>query len=132
MSFEIEKNVDLSFTTMERLYKQLTQEQRYQLDCLLRVNTPKDKIAELLQCHLSTVYREIKRKSKRGSKRDTYDPEFAQHLCKKRHELKTKSTRFSDRMKRIIRWLIRAKWSPEQIVMTCKKRKIPMISIETV
>jgi IS30 family transposase len=57
--------------------KQLISNQRYPIQSLLQVNTPKKKIAVLIGISVSTVYREIARnKGKRG-----YTAAYAQEEC---------------------------------------------------
>ena len=48
-------------------YSQLTQEQRYQIAALLKMEHSKDEIARVLEVDRSTIYREVKRdRDKRG------------------------------------------------------------------
>jgi IS30 family transposase len=62
--------------------KQLTLEQRYNIQALLQINTPKKEIAQAVDTSISTVYREIDRnKHKRG-----YTANHAQMLSTERKE----------------------------------------------
>ena len=65
-------------------YKQLTQEQRYQTQALLKANHNQTQIAMILQCHKSTISREIRRNT--GLK--GYRPAQAQRLADKRRQSK--------------------------------------------
>ena len=44
-----------------RQFKQLTKTKRLQLESYLKINLPKKEIAKLLEVHISTIYREIKK-----------------------------------------------------------------------
>ena len=64
------------------MYKQLTREQRYSIDLLLKDNVKKNKIAKMLSVSPSTITREIKRnKGKRG-----YSFLLAQEMAEERKE----------------------------------------------
>jgi IS30 family transposase len=109
--------------------KQLTSGQRYQIQALLQVNTPKKKIAELINTSVSTVYREIVRnKSKRG-----YKALYAQDECnlrKARHHKKRKLTTFME--KDIRNKLLTEQWSPQQICGQAKLQGLNMVSHERI
>ena len=112
-------------------YKQLTFEQRYTIECLLKTTTPKAKIAQAISVSESSVYRELKRNSKpRGS----YKANYAQELAEERKDLGHLKTRFTDRMKRIITAKLLLQWSPEQIKGWCdiEALPIPMVSHERI
>jgi len=110
--------------------RQITLNQRYQIAALLEVATGVARIAEMLGYHPSTIYRELNRNSIYSPRGDVYDPDFADKLCRLRHRLKEKSKRLTTRVCRRIQWLIKHKWSPEQIVSVCRARRLEMISIE--
>ncbi|NGZ16689.1 helix-turn-helix domain-containing protein, partial [Vibrio aestuarianus] len=57
-------------------YQQLTEGRRYQISALLERGISVSEIAKTVQCHRSTVYRELKR----GSKGSHYCPSEAQVL----------------------------------------------------
>lgn len=109
--------------------KQLTREQRYQLDSLLQVGTPKKKISALLGKSESTIYRELKRNSnKRG-----YGAFYAQQQCDIRKERYGRIRKFTPSIEQYIRKkLIEEQWSPEQIVGYAKSQDIPIVSIERI
>jgi Transposase and inactivated derivatives, IS30 family len=58
-------------------YKQLSLEQRSQLQLLLKMGKSKKKIAEELGVHRSTVYRELKRNAKKDG---GYSARYAKQL----------------------------------------------------
>jgi len=104
-------------------YKQLTQEQRYQIDALLETNISKTDIALIIGVHHSTIYRELKRNTaKRGRTAGKYVARIAQNRTDKRHKSKPKRILLSDELKERIAKLLRVdKWSPELISYRLKK-----------
>jgi IS30 family transposase len=109
--------------------KQLIREQRYQIQSLLQVGTPKKKIAELIGTSVSTVYREIARnQGKRG-----YSANIAQECCDLRKERYKKKRKWTSSMEKyIINKLTDEQWSPQQIVGQAKLDNIPMVSHERI
>lgn len=92
-----------------RTYKQLTQEQRYQIYALLKTKNNMTKIAKVIGAHKSTVSREISRNmSKRG-----YRPKRAQDMAMKRR-IKAKP-RISTETWTLVEDMIRKDFSPEQV-----------------
>jgi transposase, IS30 family len=110
--------------------KQLTSTQRYQIEVLLKTNTKKKIIAQLLSTDISTIYREIKRnKGKRGG----YSAKFAQMLCDEKKERFGRNRTLDGSMEKIIRTrLTKDQWSPKQIVGDSKAKNIPMVSHERI
>jgi len=91
-------------------YKQLTQEQRYQIKALLDNDVPKTKIAATLDVDRSTITREINRNSgKRG-----YRPKQAHEKVLARRKKKS-SPRISEEVWRLVEKTLREDWSPEQV-----------------
>ena len=109
--------------------KQLIREQRYQIQSLLQVDTPKKRIAELVGTSVSSVYREINRnKGKRG-----YTASSAQELCEIRKERYKGPRKFTYAMERHIRdKLTEQQWSPQQIVGEAALHDMPMVSHERI
>ena len=69
-----------------RDYTQLTQEERYQIEGLLKMEHHQSEIAVVLKRHKSTISREVRRnRGLRG-----YRPKQAQHLALARREAKAK------------------------------------------
>lgn len=91
-------------------YTQLTQEQRYQINVLLKMGHSKKEIAGAIGVHRSTIYREMKRNSgKRG-----YRPKQAHRKALRRRAQKAKQ-RITDKTWEQVEEKMREKWSPEQI-----------------
>jgi IS30 family transposase len=109
--------------------KQLISSQRYQIQSLLQVDTPKKKIAELINTSVSTVYREIIRnKGKRG-----YTAASAQEYCDIRKERYRGNRKFTPAMEKDIREKITTdQWSPQQICGQAKIQGVSMVSHERI
>lgn len=91
-------------------YKQLTREQRYQTNALLKTGHAKAEIAEVIGVHRATVYREINRNSgKRG-----YRPKQAHEKAVSRRKGKSKR-RIGLQDWQSVEEKLRENWSPEQI-----------------
>lgn len=112
--------------------KQITLGQRYQIQAYLDAGLSKSKIAVKLGFSDRAIQKEVKRNSKVTAKGDVYLARYADHLCKKRHKLKNKKIKLTQRVKRRIIFLIKCGWSPEQIRETCKLRGIEMVSHEAI
>jgi IS30 family transposase len=107
--------------------KQLISCQRYQIQSLLQVDTPKKKIAELINTSLSSVYREIARnKGKRG-----YSAAIAQEYCDIRKECH-KQKRTASMEKYIREKITTDQWSPKQICGQAKLTGRTMVSHERI
>jgi IS30 family transposase len=92
-----------------RTYKQLTQEQRYQIYALMRMGHNQTEIAEVVSVHKSTVGRELQRnRGQRG-----YRPKQAHQLALSRRN-KAKR-RIQPETWELIEAKLRLDWSPEQI-----------------
>jgi transposase, IS30 family len=90
-------------------YTQLTQEQRYQISALLKMDHNRTEIAEVIGAHKSTVSRELRRNcGLRG-----YRPKQAHHkaLNRRNHS----QVRIMPDIWELIDTKIRLDWSPEQI-----------------
>ena len=96
-------------------YKQLTQEQRYQIYALLKTEHTQSKIAEVLEVHRSTICRELKRnRGKRG-----YRPQQAHRMAVSRQ--KKASHRIERGVWEQVEEKLRLELSPEQIAGRMKK-----------
>ena len=110
--------------------KHLTKEQRYQIKAYLNCSKSKFFIAQELGVNKTTIYRELKRNSR---KRGSYDPNFAQKLSSERKERFAIRRKFTPSVEKYIRKQIeQEQWSPEQIVGYCKSKDIPMVSHERI
>jgi len=107
-----------------RTYRQLTQEQRYQIYVLRKTGHARSEIAAVIGVHKSTVSRELKRnQGKRG-----YRPQQAQSLAIARRQ--TGTPRISTETWAEVERLLRQDWSPEQISGRLKKEQKICISHE--
>jgi len=96
-------------------YTQLTQEQRYQIQALLKMEHSQTEIAEVLGTHRSTISREVKRNlGKRG-----YRPQQAHQFALNRRK-KTKLT-IGVETWALVEEKILEDWSPEQITGRLKE-----------
>ncbi|WP_123015133.1 IS30 family transposase [Vibrio zhugei] len=91
-------------------YQQLTEGRRYQISALLERGISVPEIAKTVQCHRSTVYRELKR----GRKGEHYCPNEAQMSSTKKRKTARKYRIPKERVD-FIRLLLETDWSPEQI-----------------
>jgi IS30 family transposase len=107
-------------------YTQLTQEQRYQIYALLKMDHSQTEIAEVIEVHKSTISRELRRN--RGLK--GYRPKQAhQFAMKRRHRAQS---RIDGSTWALVERLIRYDLSPEQISDRLKKRRGFLISHERI
>ncbi len=94
-----------------RTYKQLIQEQRYQIEILLKAGSFQNEIAALLSVSKSSISRELSRN--KGT--DGYDPKQAQHKADTRRKLATKAIKMTSNLIAEIEARIKLDWSPEQV-----------------
>ena len=109
-------------------YNHLTQEERYQIQSMRKVNSSITVIAESLGRERSTIYRELKRNT--GQK--GYHPKQANELAQSRHKNKPKAIKLTVAMQEHITEKLEAKWSPEQIKGRALKEGIEMVSHERI
>ena len=92
--------------------KQLTSQKRYTIDVLLQKKTSIKEIANTINVHYSTVYRELK------LNKDVYHYHHGVAQCKsdnRKHRMR-KPRRFTiDTRKRIFSLIISKQWSPGQV-----------------
>ena len=108
----------------------LTKEQRYVIVSLFKRGVSKTEIAKELVVHKSTIGRELVRNA---SKTGKYSAERAHLLAierKERFGIKRRFTRAIE--KRVIDYITKEQWSPEQIVGYCKKHNLDMVSVERI
>ena len=109
---------------------QLTLELRYKIEGYLKANISVTEISSFLSIHRSVIYREINRN--KNSINANYDAEKAEHLCRKRHLLKTKKRHFTATIElEVINGLEFYK-SPEQITGEARRLKKSMVSHESI
>lgn len=115
---------------MNPKYKQLTDDQRYQIEAYLKAGMTKKFICIELGINRSTLYRELKRNS---CARGSYKAKRAQLLCDERKERYGRARKFDKAQERkITQWLNKEQWSPKQIVGYCLKQKIKIVSHERI
>jgi IS30 family transposase len=112
--------------TMKK-YKQLTDSQRYYIEISLQEKSYED-IAKNIGFNKSTICREVKRNSIGG----IYKSQTAGKLTRKRKKACKKRYVLVGRLERIVRWLIKCDWSPEQISDRLKLRRGIKVSHETI
>lgn len=90
-------------------YSQVTQEQRYQIKALLKMNHSQTQIARVVGVHRSTISRELKRNLGQRGYRPKQAHEFAlERRAKAKPTITTETWAFVEEK-------IRLEWSPEQI-----------------
>lgn len=116
---------------MKRTFSHLTLEQRKQIKEMLDAGCKKTEIAQALNTHISTVYREIKRGDVNGS----YDPDCAdesyrQHLSEKGPEaILSLNPLLAEHIAGLI---LDRKLSPQKIVDELQEEGTDPISIQTI
>ena len=110
------------------MYKQLTQEERYQIYAYKQSGLTQEKIAERLSRSKSTISRELIRNS--GQK--GYRPKQAQEKAQQRWHEAPKAIKLDKAMQLIMIDYLRQEWSPEQISGYCRKNATPMVSHERI
>lgn len=110
-------------------YKQISVEQRHQIEILYKQRVSKLRIAELIGVHRSTIYRELGRNS---GKQKGYNAKIAQIFTNERKERFNCPRKLDSLMEKQIREGLANKWSPEQISEYYKSRGMPMLSYEQI
>ena len=108
-------------------YTQLTREQRYQIYALMKAGHNQSRIAAVIECHKSTISRELRRN--RGLK--GYRPHQADELAYDRQCAAYRSRIAWETWQEVERRL-RQEWSPEQIAGRLKLEKQPTVSHECI
>src|SRR5205085_7130873 len=108
-------------------YKQLTQNQRYQIYACMKANWSQLEIADEIGVHPSTISREIKRN--RGGR--GYRPKQAQQRTEERKLLHI-TTRIAPQTWTLIESQLRQDWSPEQVAGWLAKEKRLQVSHERI
>jgi IS30 family transposase len=108
-------------------YTQLTREQRYQIDALMKAGHNQSQIAANLACHKSTISRELRRN--RGQM--GYRPHQAAVLASSRQR-HASGARIAAATWQLVEHLLRQEWSPEQITGRLKLERQPPVSHERI
>lgn len=98
-------------------YNHLSQENRHQIEALLKEGLNQTQIANNIGVDKSTISRELSRNvTNEGSADKGYQADTAQELTDQRHQGKPKHRRFTEELKvQARRWLTKEKLSPELI-----------------
>lgn len=108
-------------------YTQLTRGQRYQISVLLKAGHNQTSIAVLVDCHKSTISRELRRNcGPRG-----YYPLSADKAAHKRHR-EAYQQRIAAETWQQVELLLGQQWSPEQITGRLKLERQPTVSHERI
>ena len=108
-------------------YTQLTREQRYQIYILMKAGHNQTHIAAMVDCHKSTISRELRRNF---GLRD-YHPVQADKFAQKRHRA-AYHPRIAAETWQHVELLLRQQWSPEQISGRLKLERQPAVSHERI
>jgi IS30 family transposase len=110
-------------------YKQLTYEQRYQIEALRKEGLSQRSIALNIGVHHSTICRELKRN---GLDNGEYHASSAAISTRLRYQHKSKNRKLTKRHSGYIRKHILEGWSPEQISGRLLMDGLPSLSHETI
>ena len=108
-------------------YTQLTCEQRYQIYALMKAGHNQSQIATVIDCHKSTISRELRRN--RGHK--GYRPLQA-HAIASRRRCDSHPPRIAEQTWLLVELLLRQQWSPEQIAGRLRLEQRPTVSHERI
>lgn len=105
-------------------------EQRYQISALLDAGHSRDKVAEHLGVHKSTVSREVSRNW--DGRNSTYRPELAQRKSDERQKAKPKRKCFTASVEEYVVSKLKQDFSPEQIAGKARLQRIDCVSAERI
>jgi IS30 family transposase len=112
-------------------YVQITLEGRYAISALRKLGSSCSAIARALGRHRSTISREVRRNAWREDGR-TYRAFKAQGYTNQRRRVSRRNTQFTAAEWQVVEGLVRADWSPEQVVGWCARFGLLAISHETI
>jgi len=110
--------------------RHLTKEQRYTISTMLENGYKQSEIAKVINKDKSVVCREIKRNCDQRSGQYKSDLAIRKHQNRQREKHKYK--RFTKEVQSNVEVLLRADYSPEQIMNTLKKQNKETVSIERI
>ncbi|WFE69564.1 IS30 family transposase [Thiomicrospira sp. R3] len=109
-------------------YKQLTIDERYQIQAYLKIGLSQKEIASHLERHPSTIGREIKRNTgMRG-----YRPKQANQFSVERRGAALKAIKLTEAIKDKVKILIQQELSPDQVCFYLEKNDIVKLHHETI
>ena len=109
-------------------YRHLTQEQRYQIQCLVRAGCSNRAIAPLIGCHPSTVSRERRRNGVDGG----YRAVAAQQRASDRRYIASSVPRIVPKTWREVERALAEDWSPEEIAGRRRQQRRQRVSHERI
>jgi IS30 family transposase len=112
-------------------YVQITLEERYAISALRKLGSSCSAIARALSRHRSTISREVRRNAWREDGR-SYRAFKAQGYTNQRRRVSRRNTQFTAGEWQVVEELLRADWSPEQVVGWCARFGLLAISHETI
>ena len=110
-------------------YQQITSEERYTISTLRKQGYSVARIAQYLERHRSSIYREIQRNQCNDGR---YRPFKADSRTRGRRRETRRKWYFSDIQLQMVIALVRLDWSPEQVSGWLKKHNILSISHSTI
>lgn len=111
-------------------YKQLSEEERYEIAAMRKHRFSVAKIAEALGRHRSTIYRELKRN--RSTHDNCYRPSHAGEKTRARRSNSKRNQRYGPKDFLQVEDLLKQRFSPEQIAGRAKYEGVKLMSHETI
>jgi IS30 family transposase len=108
----------------------ITEQQRYQISCLVQAGKSQTEIAQLIGKHKSVICRELKRNC--DGRNHQYKPDLAQRKAEIRKKEKPHFKALTPEIEERLTYYLKQDYSPEQIVGVCRNKGIEMASIETI
>ncbi len=108
-----------------RYYTQLTREQRYQIQALMKAGLNQTETAEVVCVHKSTISRELRRNRGLRGYRPRQAHNFSVERCQNKFQ-----PRITIEMWLLVERLLREEWSPEQISLWLEAEHSTSISHE--
>ena len=110
-------------------YHQLTSEERYALSAFRKQGYNQAQIARALGRHRSTICRELQRNSRKDG---GYRPSTADDFTRGRRSRSRRNWQFTEQDWALVREKLQEYWSPEQISGWLRRKKLLLISHETI
>jgi transposase, IS30 family len=111
-------------------YRQLSSEERYQIAVLRAQGLNNAAVARALERDPSTIWRELARNATPYD--GAYRPLMAVEMSRARRRRSRRNARYKRRDYKLIKALLRRRWSPEQIVGRLRLLGVPVMSHETI
>mgnify|MGYP000002806244 CR=1 FL=1 len=114
-------------------YSRVALETRCQIFALLESSLSIPRIASLLGFHKTTIYREIRRNTRRSPRKlSGYEPDYAHKMAKQRFTRCRRKPRVAGALRELVIKKLQASWSPEQISGRLKYEHKESLSHETI